>query len=330
MTPTDKGRFCQSCAKQVVDFSEMSDQQIHNYISNATARLCGRFAEDQLQRPLQPVKQEKKKIWWVAAMMPLMMVFGKVAAQKKKQQQPAPIAIVKQEAIMGDTIIPSLIRPQRIMVIKTAIQIKGKVMNEKGEPVPFATFRVFNQPLTAIADSTGNFIIKLHNDADSIEIEASAVGFENTRIRVNNKEKKDVRLVLKETEKKLPDVVVTGYGIQALVGRVGGLYVIRIVTLAEKIDTVMRQTFHSESFKIFPNPAQKGQPMTIDTKSVGEFSIQMFDNNGKLLQATEFDALEGATQTQFTIPPSCARGVYYIRLVENQTKKQYTNKVVVL
>src|SRR5471030_2658656 len=83
MTPVDKGRFCQSCAKQVVDFSVMSDQQILNYISNAPGKLCGRFANDKLQRPLLPAKPEKKKMWWIAAMMPLMMVFGKAGAQKK-------------------------------------------------------------------------------------------------------------------------------------------------------------------------------------------------------------------------------------------------------
>jgi len=62
MTPRDKGRFCASCSKQVVDFSLMSDQQVLNYFKNATGNVCGRFANDQLQRPMIETPQQKKKV----------------------------------------------------------------------------------------------------------------------------------------------------------------------------------------------------------------------------------------------------------------------------
>ena len=71
MTPQDKGRFCASCSKQVVDFSLMSDQQVLNYFKNATGKTCGRFANDQLQRPMIETPKQKKKAWWIAAMIPL-------------------------------------------------------------------------------------------------------------------------------------------------------------------------------------------------------------------------------------------------------------------
>src|SRR3569833_2484292 len=83
MTPVDRGRFCQSCAKLVVDFTTMIDQEILNYISKASGGICGRFANDQLQRPLQPIQKEKKKAWLIAAMMPLLLLFEKAGAQKK-------------------------------------------------------------------------------------------------------------------------------------------------------------------------------------------------------------------------------------------------------
>ena len=31
MTPTQQGRFCNSCAKEVIDFSTMTDTEVLNY-----------------------------------------------------------------------------------------------------------------------------------------------------------------------------------------------------------------------------------------------------------------------------------------------------------
>jgi len=52
MTPSGKGRFCDSCAKQVIDFSTMSDQQILGYIQKKEGSLCGRLAVNQMNRVL--------------------------------------------------------------------------------------------------------------------------------------------------------------------------------------------------------------------------------------------------------------------------------------
>lgn len=50
MTPTGEGRFCHSCAKAVVDFTAMTDQQIVQYMSGAAGSVCGRMTSYQLNR----------------------------------------------------------------------------------------------------------------------------------------------------------------------------------------------------------------------------------------------------------------------------------------
>jgi hypothetical protein len=53
MRPEDRGRFCSSCCKTVVDFSQMSDTGIAEYLAqSSTGKLCGRFKQTQLSRPL--------------------------------------------------------------------------------------------------------------------------------------------------------------------------------------------------------------------------------------------------------------------------------------
>lgn len=60
MTPKDKGRFCQSCSKVVIDFSKMSSLEIEDYLeSHKHQKLCGRFKQSQLDSIHLQVPLEK-------------------------------------------------------------------------------------------------------------------------------------------------------------------------------------------------------------------------------------------------------------------------------
>jgi hypothetical protein len=50
MTRTAAGRHCSSCNKTVVDFSLLSDAEMLAVIANSKGNVCGRFADDQLNR----------------------------------------------------------------------------------------------------------------------------------------------------------------------------------------------------------------------------------------------------------------------------------------
>ena len=332
MTPVNNGRYCQSCAKQVVDFSLMTDQQVLNYLSTAASRVCGRFAEDQLQRPLQPAKQEKKKIWWVAAALPLLMVFGRATAQKKKAPTKKVVAIPATWAARTQGLISPKITPAPTVgdtVISTGTHISGRVITATGQPVAFTSIHVTNYPASAMADSAGYFTLQLHSVGDSISLEASAIGYENVRLPLAGNQNNGVSIVLKDVVNKLPDVVVKSDNTECLRGFAGGLSIVRSYTFRQRTATLVRDIFKAPAFDIYPNPAQRGQAITIDTKKQGQYSIQLFTNSGKLLAVQEFEAMEGGTITKISIPSSAAVGVYFIRLVDGHTKKQYSSKLVV-
>ncbi|WP_262733287.1 energy transducer TonB [Gaetbulibacter sp. NE] len=49
MTPNEKGRFCQSCSKTVVDFTTMTTDDIQDFIhNNKHQRICGHIKQSQL------------------------------------------------------------------------------------------------------------------------------------------------------------------------------------------------------------------------------------------------------------------------------------------
>jgi hypothetical protein len=63
MSPVEKGKFCGSCEKQVVDFTNMSDRQIAEFFKKpSTGSVCGRFMTDQLDRE---IAMPKKRIPWL-------------------------------------------------------------------------------------------------------------------------------------------------------------------------------------------------------------------------------------------------------------------------
>lgn len=54
MQPEQQGRFCDSCEKSVVDFTNMSDFSIVSYLeSHKQDKVCGRFTKPQLERVYQ-------------------------------------------------------------------------------------------------------------------------------------------------------------------------------------------------------------------------------------------------------------------------------------
>src|SRR6187399_793357 len=52
MTPDETGRHCRACAKSVVDFTHMSDEEVKHFFVNKKGdeRVCGRFKQIQLHR----------------------------------------------------------------------------------------------------------------------------------------------------------------------------------------------------------------------------------------------------------------------------------------
>jgi hypothetical protein len=80
MMPNEKGRYCNSCAKTVVDFSVMSDEAVQQYfIANYDQKICGRFKNTQLQRIIIELPQNIFRIalpFWKRFLIVFLICFG--------------------------------------------------------------------------------------------------------------------------------------------------------------------------------------------------------------------------------------------------------------
>lgn len=69
MSPSQQGKFCQQCQKEVVDFTQLSTTEIEAFFQEERKGICGRFENRQLEAlastPSFPTPSRMRK--WAAA-----------------------------------------------------------------------------------------------------------------------------------------------------------------------------------------------------------------------------------------------------------------------
>jgi TonB-dependent starch-binding outer membrane protein SusC len=98
--------------------------------------------------------------------------------------------------------------------------IRGKVTNEKSEPVPNITVLVKGTTTGATTDDNGDYLIKVP-DTSAI-LTYSSIGFESQQVKVGNRTTINVALKTAEAG-KLSEVIVVGYGTQRKVTATGAV-----------------------------------------------------------------------------------------------------------
>src|SRR5882757_853751 len=128
MTPTDQGRFCNACAKPVVDFSMMSDYEVLNYFSTVSdEKVCGRALPNQLDREMtMPREPKKRRFWYWNYIAMFFMVFSKsnqIKAQGTVKAVTVPVNKPTCNVTMGTMVAPKLNADR---------MVTGKVINSDG------------------------------------------------------------------------------------------------------------------------------------------------------------------------------------------------------
>ncbi|WP_157627174.1 hypothetical protein [Spirosoma luteum] len=86
MQPAEKGRFCDSCRKTVIDYTAFSDQELVKRLRKVPEASCGWFRNDQLNRPLATPKPDIAPTWyrWVGMLFMSFFSWQTVQAQQKQ------------------------------------------------------------------------------------------------------------------------------------------------------------------------------------------------------------------------------------------------------
>lgn len=288
MTPVEKGRYCSSCQKQVVDFSSMSDREIAAFFKKPSAgATCGRFLNDQLNRD---IVIPRKRIPWVKYffqfVLPAFLISIKAHAQDKNNLKNK----VEEKALCTKRtgFIDPKIKVENINVVGDTIavirgpMIKGKIIDETGREVPNATIKILQTGLTFATDSLGRFELNRNSVYEKFTLEVSSIGYETKATDIFSdikKENGEIIICLKPQLKKLDEVFIKSNGSTRLGGSVG-VVCVRYTFYQQIKDWLIPGR---DSIKIYPNPINKGNNFQIqfNLKDVGEYVMNVFDLNGR-------------------------------------------------
>ncbi len=157
MNPTQQGKFCASCQKEVVDFTAMTDAELYHFFTarQTGSNVCGRMLESQLDTPVvKPTEHKKKKFWYLAYLTSLLLFIkpGVKGQCGKPAVEVAPT--IPHPQLQGMVDISD--RPQSVPAAK---MYSGLITDGKGEIVPFASVVIKGHKGGVSADKKGSFTI---------------------------------------------------------------------------------------------------------------------------------------------------------------------------
>ncbi|RAJ85848.1 hypothetical protein CLV59_102554 [Chitinophaga dinghuensis] len=86
MVAVTDGRFCKSCQRTVMDFTQFTDEQLLAYFKGQKGAVCGRLRSEQLKRYLLPMRPQQRLIPVLLLTAGLMVLTGIAEAQQIKPQ----------------------------------------------------------------------------------------------------------------------------------------------------------------------------------------------------------------------------------------------------
>jgi hypothetical protein len=324
MTPTEQGRYCNACAKEVIDFSQMSDSEVlHYFVKNKKAdAVCGRVFPDQLGRDIAALPQ-KKKYWRLYYMLSAFLFFMKPAKTKAQ----GGIFIVTDSS---HSITKLILEGGKEQSKKQ--YIKAVITNEEGNAVAYASIKIKGTSRGTSADVLGRF--SLVKEAGEMILEISALGYTTKEITADADAEATIVLTRKSTDMN-EVVVMTSCSLEKGYLRfyTGGLRVKSTKSVIDRaVDTVKNWFSHSNpAIKIYPNPVLKGSSFTIGLKlqQTGVYTIQITDAAGRLLTERKINSTVKEWKQEITVGNTWSGGVYYVKLMDEQGKFVNSGSMVV-
>ncbi|OAB78556.1 carboxypeptidase-like regulatory domain-containing protein [Cochleicola gelatinilyticus] len=181
MTPTQKGKFCDSCAKEVFDFTDKSDEQIVAFVAK-NSNVCGRFKKNQTEREL---KMERKSGFHLAPyaaslLLPITLLGNSNSTPTSSNSSKSKFVSL------------GIGRYSDAGLEQKKIQYSGVVRDENGHGVSNVKISVKETGASVVSGLRGHYKISLLNHQTLI---FQKKGFETVEIRTSkNSEEKNIVL----------------------------------------------------------------------------------------------------------------------------------------
>ena len=177
------GRFCDNCEKTVVDFSQMTDNELVRFFEKNDQQLCGRFRSDQLNKEIElpRVPTSFQKLKSIAAIAAGLLAWNPAPAQTILPQEN--ISMVKKtKAAKGEK---CQLKKTNTTFPKNIL--RGIVKDQSGETLVGVNILLEKNKGTT-TDIEGKFELEIPSDWESFEVTFSYMGFETQVIEFDKKD----------------------------------------------------------------------------------------------------------------------------------------------
>ncbi len=180
MTPVEKGRFCASCQKTVLDFTYLSDNEIINLV-NKSDNLCGRISTSQLNRNLIKTKRTSNYFGYLATSVLAFLGLGTstVVAQERPVTEQTDLKYLNKAT---DSV--------------ERITITGVVKDVYGDPLPGVSIIIKGEKTGIQTNEYGEYSIKAKLNEILI---FSFLGYKEKIVKVNSS-KINIKFKIEEQE----------------------------------------------------------------------------------------------------------------------------------
>ncbi|TMI63630.1 MAG: T9SS type A sorting domain-containing protein [Bacteroidetes bacterium] len=334
MTPDEKGRFCSSCQKQVVDFTSMNNQQLAAFFKKpSTGSVCGRFNNDQLNQDLQvPQKRIPWLKYFFTIVVPTFFAVTKAKAQgevTKAVKGQTTVKIVSDRKgidsiattkcipvgkringevlpLINDTIVGDTV----YTIIEENKTITGKVTDEKGESLVFVTIMVKGTQIRTQTDTSGKFKITMK---EGNKLVVSYIGYETKELTPVN-DANNLLITMVPIDEIFMGIIITKPVLKQ-----------KPIPLIPQIsDTAFK------NFKFYPNPAAQNTIITLEWNKpeAGKFEIQLINQQGQVVNHKTENFTEKLNSIQYPIP-SVSPGSYFLVIINRKSGKKLTEKIII-
>lgn len=344
MSPTEKGRFCASCTKEVVDFRNKTKEDIIEYLENykGEGQTCGQFSSGQIDKV---GKNYINSSVWKRIGISMMAFLGVFSLKDAKAQKPK----MGKVAIKGDISYQDWNEQKQVM----EVTLFGSVRTLDGQKIAGAEikFNADGKPLAVtktISNGTFAVQVKIDKSMKAITMYTHAIGYERKISIIPNPQKDRIKVdvimeseimvlgeIAIETDTVATEDTLTKCSILAEdtthtnkenIEKIPDENTDPIIpdennsdTLLPKLDLINEE---KNRIRIYPNPSSNNA--VIEWKDDSENSVEIYDLNGKRVWSTVVKGNKLIFNTA-----NLANGNYLVKISSKHSGKTETAKLVV-
>ncbi len=168
MTLNERGKFCDHCAKTVVDFTKYTNSELAEKFSSNSESMCGRFRKEQLNKVVATERQ--RSMFSPSKYLAGLFLF---AASKNVS---ASTALTLNSTITANAQNAKEDSQNRSPKDSLSKVIEGVVMNEIGEFYPWIKIEMPEAHILTVTDIDGKFKLVIPDSVDLQYVYISAEG----------------------------------------------------------------------------------------------------------------------------------------------------------